>query len=457
MKEPEQNFSPESIDQMTERFFNELPEQDRRLVADLYQTYTPCREENSRSLQRIWSRFAQAQKQYLPLQEGQREAGSETLRKEDARTPATRPDAPVPGSFQRPPQPLARRSRRSFWWRFSSVASAAVILLAILSLLLLTRTSFVGNPQTALGASLPLNEGPQLSQNIVFQVKSSEGGQYLAEISFDTYNGHTWNNSALSSSSLPANKRMVSESPSAHLVTQQITVVNSPGELQPYILGAGQIASANQATTVLNNKKTGSQIAVLLNNGKSLAAGEQLTVQSYVSSASATQLISATTYSHSTLPQPDHKSDNSAIYQAYLQLPSNLDPGILAKAQQITAGAKSLYEIAADLEEYLRSNYIYNTNIILPPGQESVSWFLFHSRNQGFCNYFATAMAIMARELGMPARVVTGYTSGVYDATTQTWVVRGSDAHAWTQIYFDGYGWISFEPSPTFPVFVRPL
>ena len=66
-------------------------------------------------------------------------------------------------------------------------------------------------------------------------------------------------------------------------------------------------------------------------------------------------------------------------------------------------------------------------------------------------------MTIMARELGMPARVVVGYTSGTYDAKTQTWVVRGSNAHAWTQIYFDGYGWINFEPSPSFPTFVRPL
>ncbi len=459
MKEPEQNFSPESIDQMTERFFSELPGQDSRLMADLYQTYSPIREENSRSLQRIWSRFAMAQEQYLPLQEGQIETGSasRTQRTKNVRAPAIRLDGPVPGSFQRPSQPLTRRSRRSFWWRFSSGVSAAVILLALLSLLLLTHTFLASNPQTNLGASLVLAEGPQLNQNIMFRVKSSEGGQYLAEISFDTYNGRTWSNSAVSSSRLPAHKRMVSETSSVRLVTQQITVVNPPGELQPYIFGAGQIASVDQATTVLINKKTGSQIAELLNNGKSLAAGEQFTVQSYVSSASVAELISASAilppYAHP--PAPDDAT--SAIFQTYLQVPSNLDPRILEKALQVTTGAKSRYDMAVDLENYLRSNYTYNTTIILPSGQEGVSWFLFHSGKQGFCNYFATAMVVMARELGMPTRVVVGYTNGTFDAKTQDWVVHGSDAHAWTQIYFAGYGWINFEPSPSFSQFPRPL
>jgi Transglutaminase-like superfamily/Domain of unknown function (DUF4129) len=105
----------------------------------------------------------------------------------------------------------------------------------------------------------------------------------------------------------------------------------------------------------------------------------------------------------------------------------------------------------------LRTHYNYNTNINLPPGQEGVSWFLFRSGNQGFCNYFATAMAVMARELGIPARVVAGYASGKVDPKTHQLVVRGSDAHAWTQVYFAGYGWVNFEPSASFSQFSRPL
>jgi hypothetical protein len=123
----------------------------------------------------------------------------------------------------------------------------------------------------------------------------------------------------------------------------------------------------------------------------------------------------------------------------------------------VTTGAKNMYDMAVDLESYLRDNYTYDTNINLPPDQEAVSWFLFRSGNRGFCNYFATAMAVMARELGMPARVVAGYSSGTYDSKTQQWIIRGSNAHAWTQIYFADYGWINFEPSASFPTFTRPL
>ena len=81
-----------------------------------------------------------------------------------------------------------------------------------------------------------------------------------------------------------------------------------------------------------------------------------------------------------------------------------------------------MYDKAEALESYLRNNYKYNVNVSLPPGQEAVSWFLFNGANQGFCNYFATAMAIMAREVGIPARVVAGYTSGTYDVKQHAWL-----------------------------------
>ncbi|HEY6286122.1 MAG TPA: transglutaminase domain-containing protein [Ktedonobacteraceae bacterium] len=79
-----------------------------------------------------------------------------------------------------------------------------------------------------------------------------------------------------------------------------------------------------------------------------------------------------------------------------------------------------------------------------------------NNSHKGFCNYFATSMAIMARELGIPARVVEGYTNGQFDVKHNQWVVRGTDAHSWVQIYFAGYGWVNFEPSAHFSTFTRP-
>jgi hypothetical protein len=115
-----------------------------------------------------------------------------------------------------------------------------------------------------------------------------------------------------------------------------------------------------------------------------------------------------------------------------------------------------MYDKASALEDYLRS-FTYDVNVSLPSGAEGTSWLLFDSGHKAFCNYFATAMAVMARELGMPARVVAGYTHGTLDPKTKEMVVRGTDAHLWTQIYFAGYGWINFEPSPSFSTFSRPL
>jgi len=466
MKEPEQNFSPESIDQLTERFFGQLPAQESRLIADLYQAYTPDAEEHGRSLQRIWSRFAQVQEQQMPFLEGQREPGSTHLSSKgtrDVSAPTSHPGAPVPGSFQQPPQPLPRRPRRSLWRRLSGGVAVAVVLLIVLIWVLLTQAFPKGGTQTTLGASLTLDGGPHPDQHIVFLVKSSEGGQYLATISFETYDGHSWSNTAVSRSQLPATKRTISEGSPVHLVTQQITVVNSSGEQQPYIIGAGQIADVDQPTTLLLDKTTGSLLAVLRNNGQPLATGDHYTVQSYVSSAAITMLQSIPLPADAPTLLPSYGGPlpptyyNPATLRAYLQLPKNLDPRVLAKAEQVMAGAKNMYDMVEYLESYLRNNFTYDSNINLPVGQEAVSWFLFNGANRGFCNYFATAMAVMARELGIPARVVVGYTSGTFDAKAQTWVVHGSDAHAWTQIYFAGYGWINFEPSPSFALFTRPL
>jgi hypothetical protein len=134
----------------------------------------------------------------------------------------------------------------------------------------------------------------------------------------------------------------------------------------------------------------------------------------------------------------------------FLQLPSGLDPRIAHLAQQITARAPTMYDKVVALESYLHTHYTYTTQVELPPGAEGVSWFLFDSGYRGYCTYFATAMAILARSIGIPARLVTGYAPGTYDPEQDQQVIRGTDAHSWTQVYFADYGWINFEPTPGF-------
>ena len=108
-----------------------------------------------------------------------------------------------------------------------------------------------------------------------------------------------------------------------------------------------------------------------------------------------------------------------------------------------------MYDAAQHLENYLRAGFTYSTTNPDPPSNEdAVVWFL--QNKKGFCTFFATAMALMGRSLGMPTRVALGFTSGTYDQEHGYYVVRGTDAHMWTQVYFGQYGWINFEPTASF-------
>ncbi len=313
--------------------------------------------------------------------------------------------------------------------------------------------------------TLVLGGNPNLNNDIVFLVKSDDGSQYLESLSYDTYNGRGWSNGPTTGISLRSNAIASNSSQDLRAINQDITVVNPPGEQFPYLFGASQIASTNQAAELRLDKATGLTIAWLRTNGK-LAAGNAYAVVSYMSAADIKTLETVPLPANAPSFTPDPSRPDleppvtyydPSILQTYLQLPKSLDPKIKSKALQITDGFSTVYDKAVALESYFHNNFTYDANISLPAGQEGVSWFLFHSNYRGYCNYFATAMAIMARELGMPARIVGGYTNGKYDSKNHQWVIRGSDAHSWVQIYFAGYGWVNFEPSASFASFARPL
>jgi transglutaminase-like putative cysteine protease len=113
------------------------------------------------------------------------------------------------------------------------------------------------------------------------------------------------------------------------------------------------------------------------------------------------------------------------------------------------------YDKATALESYLRG-IKYNELIAAPPaGQDGVDYFLFDVR-EGYCDYYAAAMAVMARVVGIPARVAAGYSQGEYNSETGAYRVREKNAHAWVEIYFPRYGWVEFEPTTSEPAIVRP-
>lgn len=131
--------------------------------------------------------------------------------------------------------------------------------------------------------------------------------------------------------------------------------------------------------------------------------------------------------------------------ETYLQLP-RMDPRIAQLAQQVTAGATNAYERASLLEEHLRTRYGYTLEMPFT-GDDPIAGFLFDQR-RGHCEYFASAMTILLRTLGIPARLVNGFLPGEYNDISELYVVRASDAHSWVEAYFPNYGWIPFDPTP---------
>ena len=135
------------------------------------------------------------------------------------------------------------------------------------------------------------------------------------------------------------------------------------------------------------------------------------------------------------------------IQNLYLQLPEKLDSRIPQLAQKITATADNPYDKSVLLESYLRRNFGYTLNLAGRPGADPLPQFLFVTK-AGHCEYFASAMAVMLRTLGIPSREVNGFLPGEYNDLAGDYIVRASDAHSWVEAYFPGSGWITFDPTP---------
>src|SRR5580704_10787986 len=154
-------------------------------------------------------------------------------------------------------------------------------------------------------------------------------------------------------------------------------------------------------------------------------------------------------------PSPGELRAASTEYPAeilltYLQLP-RVDDRVLTLAKQITASADNNYDKATAIERYLRTHFGYTLQLPRTVSRDPIANFLFE-RKQGHCEYFASAMAIMLRTLGIPTRVVNGFRTGEFNDLTSQYLVRGSNAHSWVEAYFPGYGWISFDPTPAAPL-----
>lgn len=283
-----------------------------------------------------------------------------------------------------------------------------------------------------------VGSGPELSEELAMLISTEElpagpqeilGSQapryYWRGITYDVYNGHGW-------------------------VTRNIDIVDYSAEdslaLPPF----------ESQRKLWQNVRIVGNVAGLLHTAGTLDSVDQdysIAWRSEGDIFGAT--LESTTYgalsSLSTATEEELRSASSdypdSIRNRYLALPDTVPDRVLGLARDLTATSATPYDRAVAIESYLRA-YPYNLDVPLPPpsSEDIVDYFLFELK-EGYCDYYATSMVVLARAAGLPARLVIGYAPGTYDARGAVYVVTEADAHAWVEVYFPEYGWIEFEPT----------
>jgi transglutaminase-like putative cysteine protease len=291
-----------------------------------------------------------------------------------------------------------------------------------------------------------LGSGPNLTRDVALTVVTGETLVYLPGMrepsaprhywkaqTFDIYTGSGWITSSTEEQEMQAGARIQEATPYGIALHQTVTVSRS---------GFGPIYVAGEPVSVYALfrvvwRTDGDIFGVIV-------PGSQYEADSvYVAAGEAALRAAGMDY-------PDW------IRGRYLQLPKILPQRVHALARDLTAALPTPYDRAVAIQEYLRREMQYTLAVDAPPYEEDVvDYFLFTSK-EGFCDYYATAMVVLARSAGIPARIAFGYASGTFDPAQGKYTVLDSDAHAWPELYFPGIGWVEFEPTSSMPEVRRP-
>ena len=141
------------------------------------------------------------------------------------------------------------------------------------------------------------------------------------------------------------------------------------------------------------------------------------------------------------------KLDVPPDMRVYLQLPPDTPTTITELAENITKNVNNPYDKAKAIESWLQSELGYSLKMVSPEGKDPLEFFLF-DRKLGHCEYFSSAMAVLARSVGIPSRNVNGFLGGEWNQYDDYLAVRAGDAHSWTELFFPGYGWVTFDATP---------
>jgi transglutaminase-like putative cysteine protease len=265
----------------------------------------------------------------------------------------------------------------------------------------------------------------------LFEVTSSGGPAYWRLYALDLFNGTTW-----SSSDPRAEERGVVLGSPAVLTTPLPS--SSETLVQRYVMlrdiGDPWLPMAHPAESVnvpLSEIRYQPDLASAVVDG-GLGLGLEYSVTSRIVAPTGQELDAV-----------DFQPPGD--YGRYTLVPPTVDLRVRDIALRWAADAGSPYRQVLAIQQHLRTDFEYSLDVEPASDADALLDFLRTSR-RGFCQQFATAMAILVRELGYPARVAVGYREGT--ANGNTFLVQSKDAHAWVEVFFEGYGWLPFEPTP---------
>ena len=328
-----------------------------------------------------------------------------------------------------------------------------------------------------------------LSNTLVLTVTSPRN-TYLKGSSLDTYTGNSWNNSesskALLSSALSGtlSKIILNENNEYDILSDALESNIGPYYLSNQFKSIEDYAFNDKITIKYENIRTKSLFIPiktssfddneLMNNlyftssglvisDKSLSKGLTYSVTSLNLKSTDENFKNLLRRSrkgtYSSRPSAINIAEQSRFllarsnynYSRYLQLPPELPQRVSDLAKTLTDKQTNNYDKVKAIEQHLANNYPYTlTPKAKPRNQDFVDFFLFVSK-EGYCTYYATAMTVMVRSIGIPARYVEGYMMpSTKDPETGNYLVTNKQAHSWVEVYFEGFGWVPFEPTAPF-------
>ncbi|MBN1312889.1 MAG: transglutaminase domain-containing protein [Anaerolineae bacterium] len=283
-----------------------------------------------------------------------------------------------------------------------------------------------------------LGSGPDLSTQMAMSIRTPgvpPAHFYWRATSYDQYTGHGWISNAASYAEPNAAPIWpeLPEPPSHFVLLRQIFRMETP---TPQVYAAGRPVRLSLAAEGRWSDPLRRDLVSL----SAITPQAAYEVLSWIPSSS-----------------PDELRDASDDYPAwvklnYLDTPDDLPGRVVDLAEETTAGAPTAYDQALAIQGYLRENYSYTLDLDTPPADRDVIDYFLFDLKRGYCDYYASAMTIMARSAGLPARLAVGYATGTYDPESESYQVSKAEAHSWVEIYFPEFGWIAFEPTSSRPV-----